>query len=72
LIVGKKTARLAVDRNYMKRVMRDLFRTQQEQLPNIDLIVRVQMAFGHAKYDEIQQEFGQLLTRLPMLPPDSE
>jgi len=40
LVVGKKTCKLAVDRNYMRRVLREFFRIQQHQIAHVDLVVR--------------------------------
>lgn len=64
LIVSKKTAKLAVERNYMRRVMRELFRLNQHQLPPIDLIVQIQQAFDKTKFKEVKQEFEHLIQKL--------
>lgn len=39
LVIAKKNIRNAVDRNRMKRLIRESFRLQQHQLPPIDAIV---------------------------------
>ena len=64
LIVGKKTAKLAVWRNYMKRVLRELFRLNQHQLPFLDLVIQVQKPFEKADFMQIKQEFEQLIQKL--------
>ena len=64
LIVSKKTAKLAVWRNYMKRVLRELFRLNQHQLPAIDLIIQVQKPFEKADFMHIKQEVEQLMSKL--------
>ena len=64
LIVGKKTAKLAVWRNYMKRVLRELFRINQHQLPALDLVIKVQKPFEKADFLQIKQEFEQLILKL--------
>lgn len=64
LVVGKKIARRSVDRNYMKRVLRELFRLNQHQLAGLDLVARPQILFSHAQYAEIAQEFMELHTKL--------
>lgn len=64
LVVGKKTARLSVQRNYMRRVLRELFRTRQQQLGHVDLVIRPQKLFEHKDYPAILQEFGDLMLRL--------
>jgi ribonuclease P protein component len=64
LIVSKKTAKLAVQRNYMRRVLRELFRLNQQQLPAIDLVIQVQKAFDLPNFVQIKQEFESLLLKL--------
>lgn len=39
LVIAKKHIRLAVQRNRVKRLIRETFRTKQQQLPDIDVIV---------------------------------
>jgi ribonuclease P protein component len=41
LVVGKKLLKRAVDRNRVKRVIREQFRLARPQLPPVDLIVRL-------------------------------
>ena len=64
LIVSKKTAKSAVQRNYMRRVLRELFRLNQPQLPIIDLVVQVQKPFNKPEFTLIKQEFETLLLKL--------
>ena len=64
LIVSKKTAKLAVQRNYMRRVLRELFRLNQQQLPIIDLVIQVQKPFKKPEFMLIKQEFEILLSKL--------
>jgi ribonuclease P protein component len=66
LIVAKKTTRLAVGRNYMKRVLRELFRTYENRpdLGNIDLIIRTQKTFVQTDFSMVKQEFEELLAQL--------
>ena len=64
LAVTKKTTRLSVDRNYMKRVLRELFRGQQTRLKSLDLIVRAQKTFDSADFPAVEKEFIELLARL--------
>ncbi len=64
LVVGKKTAKLAVQRNYMKRVLREFFRLNQHQLPSLDLVVQVQKKFQKTEFVQIKQEFEQLTQKL--------
>ena len=64
LVIGKKTAKLAVSRNYMRRVLREFFRLQQHEVCHVDLIVRVQKKFSKVDFIQIKQEFNLLLEKL--------
>ncbi|MDP3087624.1 MAG: ribonuclease P protein component [Methylotenera sp.] len=64
LVIGKKTAKLAVSRNYMRRVLREFFRLQQHDVCHVDLIVRVQKKFNKVDFIQIKQEFNVLLEKL--------
>ncbi|MDO9203900.1 ribonuclease P protein component [Methylotenera sp.] len=64
LVVGKKTAKLAVNRNYMRRVLREFFRLNQHQICHVDLIIRVQKKFGRGDFIQIKQEFDFLISKL--------
>jgi ribonuclease P protein component len=64
LIVSKKTAKLAVQRNYMRRVLRELFRLNQQHLLQVDLVVQVQKTFEKPEFMLIKQEFESLLLKL--------
>lgn len=64
LIVAKKTAKLAVKRNYMRRVLRELFRLNQHNLPSIDLVIQAQKTFEKTDFNQVKQEFEQLILKL--------
>jgi ribonuclease P protein component len=64
LIVGKKIAKRAVDRNYMKRVLREQFRLHQHDIASLDLVVRVQRAYEPGDYPSLVGEFCELLQKL--------
>lgn len=64
MIVSKKTVRLSVDRNYMKRVVRELFRTHRLVLPAADIVVRMLKPFKRSDYPVIREEFAALLEKL--------
>lgn len=40
IVVGKRVARRAVDRGYLKRLVRETFRREQQGLSGFDLLVR--------------------------------
>jgi ribonuclease P protein component len=41
LVIAKRHLRRAVDRNLVKRLVREVFRTRRGELPSCDLIVRL-------------------------------
>ncbi len=41
LAVAKKRARLAVQRNLLKRIIRESFRIQQHNLPSVDVVILI-------------------------------
>jgi len=64
LVVGKKVARRAVDRNYMRRVLREFFRIKQHEISHVDLVVRVQKKFEKEDFLQIKQEFESLIEKI--------
>ncbi|WP_353961536.1 ribonuclease P protein component [Pleionea litopenaei] len=54
LAIAKKQVRLAVDRNRIKRLIRECFRQQQHQLPNIDLVFMVRRDINQLDNAKIQ------------------
>jgi ribonuclease P protein component len=65
IVVSKKLARHAVTRNYIKRVMRELFRLNCQSMHAMDIVVRVNQLFGRHEYHLVEQEFIQTLRKLP-------
>lgn len=64
LVVAKKIAKLSVDRNYMRRVLRECFRLQQHELNALDLIVQAQKKFTKQDFLTVKQEFAMLVEKL--------
>lgn len=64
LVVGKKTAKLSVSRNYMRRLLREFFRLQQDDICALDLVIRVQKKFDRIDFMQIKQEFDSLMAKL--------
>lgn len=58
LVVGKRVAPRAVDRNYLKRLAREVFRHEQVRLAGFDVLVRprnvVRRADGAAAIEELR------------------
>ena len=63
--VAKKLVRRANGRNLIKRIAREVFRRQRENLPSCDLIFRLHAPVGTARRMELNMDVRQLLDRLP-------
>lgn len=61
LVVGKKTAKRANKRNYMKRSVREWFRLHRHALGAEDIVVRVRQPFGPAEQAQVWRVLDQLL-----------
>ena len=68
VIVTRKVAKRAVDRNYARRIVRDVFRLKQHDIGTIDYIVRVKKPLARGSYliamKELEQLFAKLMTCL--------
>ncbi len=53
LAIAKKQIRRAVDRNRIKRIIRESFRRQREQLPPVDIVVMVRRPLLELEQKEI-------------------
>ena len=65
IIVGKRVSKLAVRRNYMRRILRELFRRHRIVLQEVDFIIRVHKTFMGSKI--VETEFQNLVS--PFLKP---
>jgi ribonuclease P protein component len=65
IVVSKKIARHAVSRNYIKRVIRELFRLNYSSLRSIDIVVRVNLQFGPHEFHTVEQEYIQAIAKMP-------
>lgn len=64
LVIGKKTAKSSVHRNYMRRVLREFFRLRQHTVNPVDLVVRVQKKFSKKDFLSVEQEFDSLIKKI--------
>lgn len=64
LVIGKKSVKLAVERNRLKRIMRDSFRLHQEMLGGLDIVVVARKGLGDLDNPELHQQFAKLWKRL--------
>lgn len=46
LVVSKKISKRAVDRNFIKRTVRELFRLHASELSHVDIVVRSRQKFN--------------------------
>lgn len=72
LAVPKKVARRAVDRNRIKRHIRESFRERQAQLPAVDIVILARGGCTQATPEQLRQLLDRLWTRIgPCVPPPS-
>ncbi|KZZ62056.1 ribonuclease P protein component, partial [Oleiphilus sp. HI0123] len=64
IIVAKKNVKLAVQRNRIKRLLRESFRTKRSSLPNLDIIVLAKKGADLSSSKECTQELDYLWRKL--------
>ncbi len=64
LVVGKKLLKRAVDRNRVKRVIRDQFRRRRAELPAVDLVVRLAARPAALHDGQLAEDFLALIGKL--------
>jgi ribonuclease P protein component len=64
LVIAKKNVRLAVNRNRLKRAIRESFRLQQHKLPAIDAIVLARRGADTLPPSDLQQVLDGLWKRV--------
>lgn len=62
--VAKATARKAVARNYMRRVMRELLRANLAQSPRCTLLIVARKAFARGEWAQLNDEIRAVLPQL--------
>ncbi|MDE0249862.1 MAG: ribonuclease P protein component [Gammaproteobacteria bacterium] len=63
MVVAKRKARRAVDRNMVKRMIRESFRTHKAGLPASDYVVILKQPAGPAQRDILRKQLTGLWTR---------
>ena len=64
LVIAKKNVRLAVQRNRVKRIIRESFRLQQSTLPNVDIVVLARKGLGDLDNPSLHRLIDQSWQRL--------
>jgi ribonuclease P protein component len=64
LVIAKKNIRLAVQRNRVKRIIRESFRLHQHQLPAIDMILLARAGLGEFSNTQLHDEISKIWIRL--------
>lgn len=64
LVIAKKNIRQSVQRNRVKRIIRESFRLHQHLLPNIDMIILARLGLGELDNTQIHQEMSKMWSRL--------
>ncbi len=65
LVVSKKVSKLAVRRNYMKRVLRALIQTYTGNVnQGYDIVLQVRKPYSSDQFKTVSQDFNRLLHRL--------
>ena len=63
-MVAGKVERRAVNRNRVKRVLREAFRARQQDLPGLDIVVRLRIRVSDGKSGRIAGEAERLMVQL--------
>ncbi|MGM0552353.1 MAG: ribonuclease P protein component [Pseudomonadota bacterium] len=64
LAIGKRQVRRAVDRNRIKRIVREAFRQRRSGLPVVDLVVLARVGAVNCDNRLLRSEIDRLLDRL--------
>ncbi len=63
-VVAKKIAKLAVDRNYMRRVLRELCRQELHMLNGVNIVIQVKKPFKNSHFLIMKQELVMLFDKI--------
>ena len=64
MVIGKKSIKLSVERNSVKRQIRESFRCNQEVLSGWDIVIVARKGLGDLDNAELAQQFSKLWKRL--------
>jgi ribonuclease P protein component len=63
-VVAKKVAKQAVDRNYMRRVLREVCRHTRVEHLTADVVIQVQKKFVNKDFIQINQELNDIFSKI--------
>ena len=61
VVVGKRVAPLAVDRSFLKRLVRETFRHHRQEVVGFDLLVRPRRGLSSSELDQARRDLHALL-----------
>jgi len=64
LAIAKKRVKLAVDRNRIKRLIRESFRLNQQSLPDIDMVVMVKSGTDTLENHQIRRQLEKIWRKI--------
>ena len=64
IVIGKRRVKRAVDRNLLRRLMRESFRHRTTELTGLDVVVLVRADLSHPDKRLIAEELGKVWTKL--------
>ena len=64
LVIGKKSVKLAVERNRIKRQIRESFRHSQNLLHGVDIVIVARRGIADLSNIELRQQFDKMWKRL--------
>jgi len=64
MAISKKIARRAVDRNRIKRQVREIFRCQGQQMGDVDIVVLGRQGVSARSKNELASDINELFSRL--------
>ncbi len=59
-MVAKKNVRFAVERNRVKRILRESFRHNQGLLPTVDIVILVRSGIGTLSNEDLRKKIDKL------------
>jgi ribonuclease P protein component len=62
VVVSKKVVHRAVERNYCKRVARELFRIRQGKLSGLDLVIQIKKRYVASDFSRVMHDFDLLIS----------